>query len=173
MLLKQLFENDDKATGRLSDEELFIAYDRLKQSEMSKEEIDEYAATMAEMGDFMRTAASAQFILNRMHILLHGKAPDGETQQRAETMFAIPRAMFDFVIRQGDLSEQDLHYHVEEAKKELANRPVTIKRDQAIEIMSQYYQQNKQMLPKDIAQHRDQIIDRLMSGMSPQQAFEV
>ena len=174
MLLHQIFENiEDKATGRLTDEELFLAYDKLMQGEMTKEEIKEFATTMADQGDFMRTPASAEFILSRMHILLHGQAPHGETQARAETMFAIPRSMFDFVIRQGDLSEEDLHYHIDQAKQELASRAVKINREQAVQIMSDYYRQNKDSLPKDIVNHRDQIIDNLINGMLPQQAFSI
>lgn len=108
-----------------------------------------------------------------MHILLHGVAPEGETPNRASTMFNIPRRLAQFVVDQGDLDWDDLHYHIEEAKRELAERPVTKKltREDALKAMSDFYKANRASLPKDIVQHREEIVQDIMNGVPPDQAF--
>lgn len=48
---------------------------------------------------------------------------------------------------------------------------VRIKRPAALKLMSEYYSANKAKLPTGISEHRDLIIDLLMDGFSPTEAF--
>ena len=66
----------------LTDEEFEIAYNKLVQNEMSKDDINEYSHTMFDEGRYPRSKDSLQFLLTRMHIVLHGEAPSGETPER-------------------------------------------------------------------------------------------
>lgn len=167
-----LNENDQPDTGHLSDSELTVVYNHLGQSQMSKEEIDQAADQIIDGIEYQRSKQSAIFALTRMHILVHGVAPEGETQNRADTMFQIPNKMIQFVVNQGDYDQDDLHAHIEHAKEELANRPVKKSRNKATEMMAKYYQQHKQMLPHTVKDYREQIIQDIMDGMSAEDAFE-
>ena len=160
-------------TKMISHADLGIAYDKLLRDQLSKEEIADYAEVISESGVYDRSTNSAVFVLSRMHTLLHGQAPDGETQNRADTMFNIPQSMYDFVIAQGDLDQEDLYMHVREAKIELANRPTRIKKEHAIALMAEYYKNHKKSLPTNVREYRSSIIDQIMEGISPQTAFSV
>lgn len=155
-------------TGRaLSDAQLQQAYDAVIQRELDKSEIADLAKQFGESDAYGRTSDSAAFLLSRMHILVHGLAPHGETEHRAEVMFQIPKRMIDFANRHG----LDTLYNIEAAREELRSRPVRVKQPVALEMMAAYYKANKDRLPKDIAKHREEIVARLMNGATPEEAF--
>lgn len=174
----KLFEivdpNQERVTGRLSDEEFEVAYNKLQQNEMSKEEIADFAREMVESGKYPRSVESLKFLLSRMHIILHGIAPEGETQNRAEVMFRDTQPIINYVLKRGDLDEEDIRYHLGHAREELANRPppkAKITPDQARQMMSDYYMANRDRIPKRAVQYRDQIIQDIIGGASPEEAF--
>ena len=80
---------------------------------MSKEEIADFAREMVESGRYPRTVESLRFILNRMHIVLHGVAPEGETQSRADVMFRDTQPIINYVLSRGDLDEEDIQSYKE------------------------------------------------------------
>lgn len=162
---------DIHATGRLTNEELGLAYDRLMRSEMTKEEINDFAKDFTTSGRYPRTAGSLIFVMSRMHILLHGVAPEGETQSRADTMFNIPQSMIDYVLGRGDLDEEDLRLHIRNAEEDLAARPVRLRKEDALKVMSEFYRAHKPTLPKDIGSHREEILSDIMNGVPAEQAF--
>lgn len=166
MKLSQIMEQDD-GSSRITDAQMQMAYNAIVPQELDTAEIADLAKQFGESDAFGRTAGSASFLLPRMHILVHGVAPHGETERRAETMFTIPQKMIDFANRMG----LDTVYNIEAAREELRNRPVRVKRDDAVFMMSDYYKANKANLPKDIIKHREEIIDRLMAGATPEEAF--
>ena len=48
-----------------------------------------------------------------------------------------------------------------------------IKRPEALEIMAKYYSENKKSLPKSIRKNREEIINLLMKGFGPNDAFSI
>ena len=166
----EAYEQDYSAKSgtRWSPQELQLVFQAVKKNEASKEEISQLARTLGERDDFDRTTAGAEFALNRMHILIHGVAPEGETESRAEKMFAIPSTMTKFAEDKG----YDPFANIKKAKAELKGRPVRVKPDVARKMMSDYYKANKASLPKDITKSRDAVIKDLMVGMSPKEAFD-
>lgn len=155
-------------TGKgLTDVHYQIALNAIKSKELDKAEIFDLSKELADREEFDRTVGSAMFVLNRMHILIHGIAPHGETEKRAETMFAIPQKMVDFAERGG----YDTFENIKRARVELKSRSVRVKEPQARQMMSDYYQANKTNLPKNLAQHRDEIIRNIMLGLTPEEAF--
>lgn len=48
---------------------------------------------------------------------------------------------------------------------------IPVKESKALELMSSYYQANKNELPKSIREHRDQIVELIMEGFAPDEAF--
>lgn len=174
MRLFEIMETPPPVRGRLTDEELRVAYDKLIRNEMSKEEIADFARDMVEKGEYPRTVGSLIFVLSRMHIILHGIAPEGETQNRADIMFRDTRPIIDYVLRRGDLDEEDIQYHLGHAREELASRPsprAKIRPEDARKMMSDYYRNNRNMMPKNITQYREQIIQDILNGVPVEQAF--
>ena len=157
---------EDMSRG-LSDAHYMVALNSIKNKELDKAELADLSRDFAENENWDRTAASAEFVLNRMHILIHGAAPDGETERRAETMFSIPQKMIKFAEKQG----YDTFENIKKARVDLKGRPVRRKEAEAKKLMSDYYMANKANLPKDIAKHRKAIISDLMAGLSPEEAF--
>ena len=47
------------------------------------------------------------------------------------------------------------------------------KESEALQLMADYYQANKAELPVEVRQHRDQIVEFIMAGMTPVQAFSM
>lgn len=167
MKLSQITEQYGNTGRALSDAQLQLAYDAVIHHELDKAEIADLAKQFGEGDAYGRTSDSAAFLLSRMHILVHGVAPLGETEHRAETMFQIPNKMIEFANRKG----LDTLYNIEAAREDLRTRPVRVKRPAALEIMAAYYKANKDRMPRDIASHREEIVDRLMNGAKPEEAF--
>lgn len=155
-------------SGRLTDTHFNLAYNAVKREELDKAEINDLAKELADHEEYGRSADSAQFVLNRMHILVHGVAPHGETEKRAETMFSIPKTMVQFANEKG----LDTDFNIEHAREELRNRPARVKRPEAMKMMSDYYMKNKDSLPKNVRDYREDIIELIMKGTSPELAFK-
>lgn len=173
MRLVELQEPDERIRRPLGEEEFELAYNKLVQNEMSKEEIRDFARDMVESGRYPRSVESLVFLLSRMHTILHGIAPEGETQARADVMFRDTRPMIDYVLRRGDLDMEDIEYNIGQAKEELAARPVVkkVKRDEALQMMAEFYNANRELIRPEARQHRDEIVQAIMNGASPEQAF--
>lgn len=173
-LFELLDPQQELVTGRLTDEEFSLAYNKLVQNEMSKEEIKNFARDMVAEGRYPRSEQSLIFLMSRMHIILHGLAPEGETQNRADVMFRDTQPIINYVLKRGELDEEDIRYHIGQAREELANRPpprVKIKPEDARKMMSDFYMANKDTLPRNIGQQRNQIIQDIINGMSAEEAF--
>lgn len=156
--IKQINEKDD--SSRLSDEQFQMAYDLVRKNELDKAEIKELAKELSEKEGFGRSNNSADFVLNRMHVLVHGLAPHGETEARAETMFTIPETMKAFAKKKGI----DVFDSIQKAKLDLKNRPKKVDQKTATAAMSEYYKAHKATLPKNISNFREEIIKDIMAG---------
>ena len=67
----------------------------------------------------------------------------------------------------------DFSGFVEVTQKEIrARKAPRIKEPEALQMMHTHYKAHKDTLPKNIAEHRPLIIELLMAGLSPEQAFE-
>lgn len=108
---------------KLTDKHFNIAYNLVVKNELDKDVIKDLSKVMYESEEYDRTNNSAEFLLSRMHILVHGLAPHGETERRAETMFTIPETMIDYANKKG----LDTVFNISYAREELKNRPVRIK----------------------------------------------
>ena len=159
---------------RITPKQIEIAYNKLGEANrsfntaLSVEEIKDLSQEL--YGEVGRSPGSWEFTLTRLHILLFGMAPHGISESRAEKMFGYPsKEMVRFAQGEGI----DVEGQISAARAELKNRPVRIKRDVARKLMSDYYMANKATLPKSVSKYREEIIDRLMTGMKPEQAFDV
>ena len=149
----------------LNDKHYNIAYKLMIKKELDKDEIVDLAKELNESDEYDRTDNSAMFLLSRMHILVHGLAPHGETEARAETMFTICEKMIDYANRKG----LDTMFNIELAHDELKSRPVRINRETAKKILFAHYSENKNTLSKTI--DRESVIERLMNGVAVEEAF--
>jgi hypothetical protein len=159
---------------QLTDEDYEAAYGKLQRNEMTKEQINSFATFLADKGE-ARSIESAKFIINRMHILLHGAVPEGETAQRAETMFKIPKTMINFILKKGVLDMDDINEHIGLAKKDIAERAAAankkLNRKDATQAMADFYRKNSDKIKTSAKKAREQIINMIMKGSTPEQAF--
>jgi hypothetical protein len=49
--------------------------------------------------------------------------------------------------------------------------PHTLSEEAAVEVMFEYFQKNRATLPLSITKRRDRIVELLMQGLSPEEAF--
>ena len=151
---------------QLTDNHYDIAYKLVINKELDKDEIKDLSVELNEGDDYDRNHNSAEFLLSRMHILVHGIAPHGETQNRAETMFTICEKMIDYANRKG----LDTMFNIELAKVDLADRPIRVKYEIAKKMVSDYYFS----IPKDnrpVVVDRDNVIEQVMSGTAVEEAL--
>ena len=160
---------------KITKSQMTIAYKKLQEANpsvntaLSIEEIADIAKTLSESDEFARTEGSAMFILTRMHVLIEGMAPYGVSEKRAETLFMPSTNMVEFVEELG----YDADIQIANARKDLQQRPVKVKRPDAVQIMADYYKDNKDDLPKSVVKHREVIIDCIMNGMSVEESFVI
>jgi len=153
---------------QLNDNHYQTAYKLTIKKELDRDEIKDLSKELNESDEYDRNGNSAEFLLSRMHILVHGLAPHGETEARAETMFTICGKMIDFANRMG----LDTIFNIELARFELKNRPVQINRETAKRIMVNFYHDNKDSLSIEyIRTRRETIIAQLMMGVTVEEAF--
>lgn len=69
---------------------------------------------------------------------------------------------------------EEFDLHIEGLRKGIAarSRPKRT-RDEAKKVMSDYYRENRSMLPKDIGDQRELIIELLCEGLPPEEAFQL
>lgn len=165
MKLGEIFLTEEKIT----EPQLKLAFDKVKSAgKMSLSDVKSLGKELADQVDFGRTPGSAQFVLGRFHVLVHGEAPSEMTERSAEKMLAPTAEMTAYAKSRGiDVGDQ-----IKRARVELAGRAVKIKQPEATKAMSDYYKANKADLPKDITSKRSELVGDIMAGMSVADAFK-
>lgn len=97
---------------------------------------------------------------------------DGECGSAFSAVFdpkEIRKTVFDF-----DWSEVSTEFdsYIDSAEKSTKPKK-SVKRPEALKLMSGYYKDHKEQLPKSIVESRDEIVSILMEGFSPEEAFEM
>lgn len=169
MRLDEIILTEAEETGkRLSDKDLEIIYKYIKPTGLSIKEVKDIANEVVENNpDYKRNPGSALFALTRMHALVHGKVPEGVTAQTAEKWFNPPETMKNFLRKKG----YDIEENIDRAKKEVAQRKVKRNKKTAIQLMSNFYKENKNQLKDDVSKYRDDIIKDLQDGATAEEAF--
>lgn len=179
MKLTEMFENDysDQAGMKLPQELLEVAYEAILPTELSFDEIKDLAKELVDNDRWgNRTVGSAKFVLTRMHVLVHGMAPYDISERSAEQMFIPPRTMEDFVETKGI----DVDSQISAARAEIKRRPKKLKKKAALTLFRDYAHENPDMweLIKPTVSgsanyiNRNRLIDLLMAGESPEDAFK-
>jgi hypothetical protein len=155
---------------RLTTELFDMVFNAVKGHELNLAEISAIATEMQEKEAFDRTVGAAKFMLGRMHILVHGSAPQGMTEKAAETFFTPSAPMNAYAKTKGI----DVGDSISKARIDLKNRKAKVKQKDATQMMSVYYKDNKAKLPttKELSKHRNDIIKSIMLGMTPKEAFD-
>lgn len=167
--LAQEFETDHNIT----DDQLQLAFDKLEEANpafntaLSLSEVRDLAQELSEDPDFGRNKGSAEFILNRLHVLVNGLAPSGISEHRAETMFRPSNNMKKFA----EENNIDVEEQIDHARAELKTRPKPRKEDEAKEMFLNYWRENKDMFPRFNQYDKADIIRDLMFGTDPEDAF--
>jgi hypothetical protein len=164
MRLAELFENAE--THAISAEDMEHVYNALKKKgELDQRDVGPLAAELADEYDaFSRTKGSAEFIINRMHVLMHGMAPTGYTEHSAETFMQPARPLIAFMRNKGHDTQEAIYQAQEEAKERVAK----LKREPAIKAVIDYYRQIKSSLTPQqdriVRASKEQLTQAMMAG---------
>jgi len=183
MILKTLLEQpEDQPTDggenqRWTSRELAPIYNSVKNRRMSLEDIKALGVELADGVDYNRTAYAVFMTAARMHALIHGMLPDGVSGRDTEAEFdrySASKPIYDFILSQGEFDAEDLDQNWRAAQAEGTTRQQKVnktKEKDAVADMATYYMANKTKLPTDIRQHRDEIVQNIMKGLTPDEAF--
>ena len=176
MKLEKLLEREESSVeyankGKaMSSEELAQLVKIVEPEEMSKSDIKMAAHDLGGSNGFLRSPAAAELSLIRIHAMIHGILPHGESP-RASNFFNPSGPMVDFLRRQG----YDVDVKLEAAKRdsqermEAKNRKRT--KEVALSTMSSFYKEHRNNLDPSVTKHRDEIVQKLMSGETPEEAL--
>lgn len=180
MKLIDLFEMpENAAASRVSDHnispsDMQIVFDALRnRGELDKSEVKPLAAELVdEHGGYSKNAGSAQFVINRMHTIMHGMAPLGVSEQNAEQFMTPARPLIAFMSEKGYNPEEAINIARDEARTRIAR----MKRPPAVKAVMDYYRQIKSSLDprqdKRIRANREQLIKAMMGGNKVDVVFD-
>jgi len=169
MKLAELYE--DEQPFNISEEDMERVYKKVVNRELDASEVMDLARELIDEDGYTRNLGSARFLINRMHILIHGIAPYGVSERSAETMFTAPKPLISFIEKKG----YDADKNIKHAKEEVKTRRAKVKKDVATKMMADYYKANKKKFTpeqdKKLRAERGNIIKDIMSGTKPADAF--
>lgn len=175
MKLEELFEQDEKMGGEwnISERDMEIVYSALRnRGELDQSDVLPLAQELVDEFDgYSRNVGSARFLINRMHVIMHGMAPLGVTEHSAQQFFQPARPLIQFMSAKGYNPEEAINLARDEARTRLTKR----KEEDARNLMASYYRQIRQTLTpqqdKNVRANRDQLIQGLKTGASPEDVF--
>lgn len=156
-------ELDSRHGKRWSDQELEPLFNEVRRTTMSKEEARDIAAMAAEKYGLDRTPTGIYQMLIQLHAIIHGHMPEGviiypgNWQQVAGQAIRFAQKKGIDVVENIKAARRDMDERVARARAK-------VKRPEALQLMSDFYRQNKDSLPRDIVQHREEIVDAIMNG---------
>ena len=166
-------ETSEQFGKKWSDEDLKLLLNHVAQTDFSKEEMNQMAAEFAERyADRLgRTKSGISQILMQLHMVVYGKFPDGVIVYPGQWQ-SVSKRMIDFAVQNG---YEEAVQNIESANVDMAERierkKAKLKRPEALAAMHAYFKANKDSLPGDIGQHRDEIVQSLENGLSAEEAF--
>ena len=171
-LFEILNERDTQVDGtKLTDQHFDLAYKYVKNSELDINEIADISVELASHEEFDRSKDSAKFILTRLHILVHGIAPQGINEKTASEWFKASKAMNNYARSKG----HDVEENLVKARAELKHRKTRAKvnKPTAKKIMIDFYNNHRDALvpQNEISKHRNQIEKDIMDGKGADIAF--
>lgn len=154
----------NKIVELLTDEELSYAYSIVPKQPTTSKVVSKLINEHAEA--FSRTRQSLRFTVVRMYITIHKDVPKGLTD--CPDWYKVSNNILEFL--EGKDHEIDQEFLDLKAGK---TPKIKVERPDAIKMMSRYYYDNRDKLPRNITNHREVIINRLMEGVEPKKAFVV
>jgi hypothetical protein len=146
---------------------------------LSNDDIVQISQELADSEEFGRSANSAWFSINRLHMLVYGAPALDITERRALTLFDNCETAKSFVEAYG-LTTEEIDYNMAQARAEMARRVaeqqrlVELRRN-AARINFQYWKENKDQYNKRAQEalraHRDDIVEAIGSGVPVEEAY--
>jgi len=174
MRLIDLFEDEgEQVAHNISPADMEVVYQALKdKGELDVADVVPLAQELAdEFGGYSRNAGSARFVINRMHVIMHGMAPLGVTEHSAQQFFQPARPLIAFMAEKGYNPQEAINMAKDEARTRMTKR----KKAEAVKVMAAYYKQIKPTLTpqqdKAVRAARDQIVQGLETGATPEDVF--
>lgn len=171
ILFEKEYQSDNARSRKWMDqEELQKLFDLVEPGMMDKDEVSSASYDLAGSSEFLRTPGAAKLSLARMHVLIHGQIPDGMDVDNT-WLNKISGNIVNFVRNQGYDVERHLQSARANMEERMAQKSRQISKEEALKVMSGFYRENRHNLQPCVTQHRDTIIQNLMNGNSPEEAF--
>jgi len=157
----------------ISDRDMEIVYNALRNcGELDQTEVLPLAQQLVDEFDgYSKNVGSARFLINRMHVIMHGMAPLGVTEHSAQQFFQPARPLIRFMAEKGYNPEEAINMARDEARTRKQRR----KAEEARQVMADYYKKIRQTLTpkqdKALRASREQILQGLMAGENPEDVF--
>lgn len=144
----------------LTDEELDIAFTIAKNGSLKKHELNQHVHTLSQT--YARSEKSLYILTVRLFYIIHGRMPENITKD--VSWYSASKTLINFVLSRG-------HCISKEVKEEMSKNKPVISRKQALNLMSEYYKDNRLWMPDSIKEKRDYILNLIQSGKTPDDAF--
>ena len=157
----------------ISERDMEIVYRALRnKGELDQADVGPLAQELVDEFDgYSKNVGSAKFVINRMHVIMHGMAPLGVTEHSAQQFFQPAKPLIRFMSGKGFNPQEAINLARDEARTRKRKR----KTDEARQVMADYYKRIKQTLTpqqdKALRASRQQIIQALMAGDTPEDVF--
>lgn len=170
--IRTLYEKDEERYHKKwSDEELEVIHKEVKKTSLSKEEMAALAKEIETSEKLERTYTGIYQMIMQMHMIVHGEYPQGVVVYEGNWQKVAGNA-----IRFGKEKGYDVEPNIKKAKADMkervAKKKSQVKEPEARQMMADYYKEHKEQLPKNISSHREEIIQDIMKGTSPEEAFK-
>ena len=144
----------------LREEELDIAFTIAKNGSLKKHELHQHVHNLSQI--YTRSEKSLYILTIRMFYVMHGKMPENITDDAS--WYKASKVLMNFVLSRGhDISN--------EVKEEMSKEQPVVSRKHALNLMSDYYKENKLWIPDSVKSKREYILKCIQDGMTPEDAF--
>ena len=163
-----LFEQDEESTWQISEDDMEIVFQAMKNKpELHVRDINGLAHEIIDETEYSRSPGSAKFLIQRMHVIIHGIAPHGASERTAATWMVPARPLLDFMANKGYKPEE----RIRQARIELKGRKPKITQEQATQMMSDAARGLDPEQRRLLSPMRNELIADIMAGLTPQEAF--
>lgn len=161
-----LYEAD--STFNISDDDMEIVFQVMKnQPELHVRDIKGVAEEIMDETAYSRNVGSAQFLIQRMHVILHGLAPHGVTERTAEAWMTPSGPLFKFMAKKGFEPEE----RIRQARVDLKGRKPQITYDQAKKQMSDEARSLDKQTLQVLIPKKNEIMADIMAGLTARESF--
>lgn len=166
----KVFEILKEADGtfNISNDDMEIVFQAMKnQPELHVRDIKGVAEEIMDETAYSRNVGSAKFVIQRMHVILHGMAPHGVTERTAEAWMTPAKPLLKFMASKGFEPEE----RIRQARINLKGRKPQITYDQAKQMMADEAKNIDSATVRILVPKKNEIMSDIMAGLTARESF--